>query len=150
MIKQITPLTEIVQGFLRGWSDKAHIKTGLACYYWPRVIGDALKDKTEVYRVRNGILWVRTPDSALAHNLTFFKNEIIAKYRCFLGKNFVRSVRITIGALTTDAEPKTTGKTGPEPVRVHDPPLPNAVEIIKDPTLKQAFIRFYCAHQGRK
>ena len=34
MIKQITPLTEIVQGFLRGWSRKAHVKTG-----WPVTTG---------------------------------------------------------------------------------------------------------------
>ena len=56
----------------------------------------------------------KNPDPALAHNLTFFKNEIIAKYRAFGREHSVRSVRITIGALNTDEEPKTTGKTEPE------------------------------------
>ncbi|NLC52994.1 MAG: DUF721 domain-containing protein [Firmicutes bacterium] len=139
-----------MQGFLKGWSQKAHVQKGLAYYYWPRVIGDSLKDKIEVSHVRNGILWVKTPDPALAHNLTFFKNEIIAKYRRFLGGNYIRGVRITVGALTPDYNQRKTEKTRKEPVRDPDLPLPAAIEGIKDADLKQAFCRFYYAHQARK
>ena len=135
---------------MKGWSQKNHVQTGLAYYYWPQVIGDSLKDKIEVSRVRNGILWVKTPDPALAHNLTFFKSEIINKYRRFLGGNYIRNVRITVGALTAVYDQKTTEKTRKELVRVQDIPLPEAIDTIKDPDLKQAFSRFYYAHQARK
>ncbi|HHT04883.1 MAG TPA: DUF721 domain-containing protein [Hydrogenispora sp.] len=139
-----------MQGFLKGWSQKAHVQTGLAYYYWPQVIGESLKDKIEVSHVRNGVLWVKTPDPALAHNLTFFKKEIITKYRRFLGENTIRSVRITIGALNAVDGHKTTGETKKKPVRSHALPLPEAIEGIKDPDLKQAFSRFYYAHQAQK
>lgn len=146
----MTPLTEIVQAFVNSWAQKAHVQTGLAYYYWPQVIGESLSDKTEVCQVKNGILWIRTPDPALAHNLTFFKNEIIAKYKCLLGKKSIHGVRITIGALTRVDDQKTTGKTRKEPSRVQHLPLPEAIEAIPDPDLKQAFSRFYYAHQARR
>lgn len=101
-------------------------------------------------QVKNGILWVKTPDPALAHNLTFFKKEIMTKYQRLLGENFIRNVRITVGAVTSGFDHKTTAQTRKEPVRAHDLPLPAAIEGIEDPALKQAFSRFYCAHQARK
>ena len=100
--------------------------------------------------VKNGILWVKTPDPSLAHNLSFFKNEIIAKYQFFLGKNVIRNVRITIGASSGLDQKTKNGQTKAETVRVCDLSLPAAIDGIADPALKQAFSRFYYAHQARK
>lgn len=146
----MTPLTEIVKVFLKGWSQKSHVQTGLAYYYWPQVIGESLKDKTEVSQVKNGILWIKTPDPALAYNLTFYKNEIITKYRRFLGEKSIRGVRITVGALTSAYDYDEKGKTRKVSSQTKDLSLPEAVEEINDPDLKQAFSRFYYAHQTRK
>ena len=70
-MRKVTPLAQIITGFLTNWSQNSPMQTGLAAYYWPQVIGEALKDKTEVSQVKNGILWIKTPDPALAYNLTF-------------------------------------------------------------------------------
>lgn len=148
-MNKVASLAQIIEGFITNWSRNSPVQTGLASYYWPRVIGDSLKEKTEVSQVKNGILWVKTPDPALAYNLTFFKKEIINKYRRYLGEKNIRGVRITVGALTGvdfPAKRETKPKLSPAP----ELPLPAEVADIHDPDLKQAFIRFYYAHEGRK
>ena len=151
MRNEVIPLAQIIKGFLTDWSRHSPVQTGLAAYYWPQVIGEALKEKTEVIQVKNGILWIRTPDPALAYNLTFFKKEIINKYRRYFGQKNIQNVRITVGALSgVDGEVKKREKEtdfSPPP----EPPLPAGLACIQDSDLKRAFTGFYYAHErGRK
>lgn len=150
MLSKVTFLGDLVQVLLKNWSQKSQIYTGLASYYWPQVIGDALKDKTEVSQVKNGILWVKTPDPALAYNLTFFKKEIINKYRRYLGGKTIQGLRITVGELNLVDDYGKKGETNVERRPIKDIPLPAAIEAINDPDLKQAFSRFYYSHEARK
>ncbi|NLY90550.1 MAG: DUF721 domain-containing protein [Firmicutes bacterium] len=149
-MSKVASLAQIIEGFMTNWSRSSLLQTGLASYYWPRVIGEALKEKTEVSQVKNGILWVKTPDPALAYNLTFFKKEIINKYRRFLGKENIRGVRITVGALSgVDVYPKkreNNSKSSSVPALS----LPAEIVSIPDPDLKQAFTSFYYAHERWK
>jgi hypothetical protein len=146
----VTPLAQIITGFLTNWSQNSPMQTGLAAYYWPQVIGEALKDKTEVSQVKNGILWIKTPDPALAYNLTFFKKEIINKYRRYLGKKNIRGVRVTVGALSAVDVDDQKGKTKGKLLPASDLTLPAALTEIKDSDLKKAFTNFYYAHERRK
>jgi hypothetical protein len=149
-VRKVTPLAQIITGFLTNWSQNSPMQTGLAAYYWPQVIGEALKDKTEVSQVKNGILWIKTPDPALAYNLTFFKKEIINKYRRYLGKKNIRGVRVTVGALSAVDVDDQKGKTKGKLLPASDLTLPAALTEIKDSDLKKAFTNFYYAHERRK
>ena len=149
-MRKVTPLAQIITGFLTNWSQNSPMQTGLAAYYWPQVIGEALKDKTEVSQVKNGILWISTPDPALAYNLTFFKKEIINKYRRYLGKKNIRGVRVTVGALSAVDVDDQKGKTKGKLLPASDLTLPAALTEIKDSDLKKAFTNFYYAHERRK
>ncbi|HEY8391487.1 MAG TPA: DUF721 domain-containing protein [Capillibacterium sp.] len=146
-MNEVTSLAQIIKGFLKDWSRNSPVQTGLAAYYWPQVIGEALKEKTEVSQVKNGILWIKTPDPALAYNLTFFKKEIINKYRRYLGKKSIQNVRITVGALSLvdgKAQKREKNKESPPALQIS---LPAEIASIHDPELKQAFTSFYYAHE---
>jgi len=149
-MNKVASLAQIIEGFLNNWSRSSPVQTGLASYYWPQVIGESLKEKTEVSQVKNGVLWIKTPDPALAYNLTFFKKEIINKYRRYLGKKNIRGVRITVGALSgVDVyEKKRENNLKPFPALDFTPPA--EIANIPDPDLKQAFISFYYTHERRK
>lgn len=149
-MNKVVSLAQIIEVFLTHWSRSSLVQTGLASYYWPQVIGDSLKEKTEVSHVKNGILWIKTPDPSLAYNLTFFKKEIINKYRRYLGKKNIRGVRITVGALTGVDVYAKKRETNPKPSSAVEFPLPAAIAKINDPDLKQAFTSFYYAHERRK
>lgn len=149
-MSKVASLAQIIEGFMTNWSRSSLLQTGLASYYWPRVIGEALKEKTEVSQVKNGILWVKTPDPALAYNLTFFKKEIINKYRRYLGKKNIRGVRVTVGALSAVDVDDQKGKTKGKLLPASDLTLPAALTEIKDSDLKKAFTNFYYAHERRK
>lgn len=134
------------------WAQNNRAKTGLVLYYWPNVIGDKLKTKTEAVRVSNGILWIKTPDPSLAYNLTFFKKEIINKYQKYLGKKIIREVRVTVGelALVYDSGKKGENSKNSLTEPFLPPTLAQELEQIADPELKSAFIRFYHQHQAVK
>lgn len=100
--------------------------------------------------MKNGILWIKTPDPALAYNLTFFKNDIINKYRRYLGRKTIQGLRITVGELSMIDDYGQEGKTKTEIPPPQDLPVPAAFEAITDPDLKQAFSRFYYSHEKRK
>ncbi|HBG17033.1 MAG TPA: hypothetical protein DDW93_09660 [Firmicutes bacterium] len=151
-MNKVNPLSEIVQGFLINWSQDNRAKTGLALYYWPKVIGDELKTKAEAVQVRNGILWIKTPDPSLAYNLTFFKKEIINKYQKYLGAKTIRSVRVTIGDLTDNYD---YGKKGEDSRgSLESIKIPSIIDKemkqIKDPELKKVFANFYKRHESIK
>ncbi|NLW55969.1 MAG: DUF721 domain-containing protein [Firmicutes bacterium] len=152
MINKVSALSEIVQSFLSNWKQNNKVKSGLVFYYWPKVIGEQLKTKTEAVRFSNGILWIKTLDPSLAYNLTFFKKEILNKYQRYLGRKLVRDVRVTVGELSLDHDSGKTGKNSKEPNFQSSlpPALAQEVEQIADPDLRKVFIRFYHRHQTSK
>jgi hypothetical protein len=150
LINTVKSISEVVQGFVKSWSRSNRIKTGLALYYWPKVIGDDLKTKTEAVMMKNGTLWVKTPDPTLAYNLTFFKKEIIKKYNKYLGPGIIRTVRVMIGDITQDYDfaKKEEIKTANN---IQIPPkISEKMEEIRDPELKQVFMNFYKRHESIK
>lgn len=150
MINKVKSISEIVQGFVKGWPRSDRVKTGLALYYWPKVIGDDLKTKTEAVMMKNGTLWVKTPDPTLAYNLTFFKKEIIKKYNKYLGPGMIRTVRVIIGDITQDY-----AIVKEKEIKISNdlqipPQINKKIDEIKDPELKQAFVNFYKRHETIK
>src|SRR5690606_2384083 len=105
------PLTRVYRELIERIPGPGRLKEGLALYFWPRVAGKELETKAKAERVKNGILWVKCPDQAFSYNLSFFKKEIMRKYRRLLGPGVIRSVRIVTGEV--ENQPQATEENYP-------------------------------------
>lgn len=137
-------LTEICHGILAGVPGGEKIKEGLALYFWPKVIGKELAAKTRAVRIKDGTLWVVSPDPVLVQNLTFYKKQIIKKYVKVMGLMVVRSVRIITGEIPEEnSREKEYGIIKND---YYDISPPEESNLIKDPDLYKAFTSFYRTH----
>ena len=140
-----------IKMLIRDWKGYSRIMEGMAVYYWPKVIGPSLAEKTMAERVRGGILWVKTDDSALAHQLSLFSSKIVQEYRRFLGEGVVKSVRFTIGHVPirdeVDGEYKKSLKSSNTPLSPH---IIESAENIKDPELRSRFMSLVQKSENRR
>jgi hypothetical protein len=67
------------------------------CY--GRVVGDLLRTRTAPERVAGTTLFVRVTTSALAHELTLMRAEILAKMNAELGAGTVTELRTRVGKI---------------------------------------------------
>ena len=67
------------------------------CY--ARVVGDLLRARTAPERVAGTTLFVRVATSALAHEVTLMRGEIIAKLNAELGAGTVTELRTRVGKI---------------------------------------------------
>jgi hypothetical protein len=65
------------------------------CY--TRVVGDMLRDRTTPDRLAGKTLFVRVSSSALAHEVTLLRGEILAKIAVELGPGAVTELRTRVG-----------------------------------------------------
>jgi hypothetical protein len=70
------------------------------CYV--RVVGDLLRTRTAPERMAGTTLFVRVATSALAHEVTLMRGEIVAKLNAELGAGTVLELRTRVGRI----EPK--------------------------------------------
>jgi len=137
-------LAQIYQEVIKEWDGYGRLKEGLALYYWPRVAGKDLQGKTEAYRVKGGILWIKCKDPSLSYNLNFFKRQILKKYSKILGAGIIRSVRIVTGEIREETKEKIEKKKKKE---VTPPP---EIENIKDDKIKASFFKLYRSMGNKK
>jgi hypothetical protein len=64
-----------------------------------RVVGDVLRARTQPERVAGTTLFVRVATSALAHELTLMRGEIIEKMSVELGAGTITELRTNVGAI---------------------------------------------------
>jgi hypothetical protein len=67
------------------------------CY--ARVVGDMLRKRTAPERVAGTTLFVRVASSALAHEVTLMRAEIMAKMNVELGAGTIVELRTRVGAV---------------------------------------------------
>lgn len=60
--------------------------------------GSVLRARTVPDSFRDGTLFIRVPSSALAHELTLLRSELIARLATALGPGVVTSIRTRVGA----------------------------------------------------
>jgi len=72
------------------------------CY--ARVVGDLLRSRTAPERMAGTTLFVRVTSSALAHEVTLMRGEIVAKLNAELGAGTVVELRTRVGKV--GVEPK--------------------------------------------
>jgi hypothetical protein len=78
------------------------------CY--TRAVGEMLRARTAPERVAGTTLFVRVASSALAHEVTLLRGEIIAKLNAELGAGTVTELRTRVGKVEaqSDEEPETS------------------------------------------
>lgn len=67
------------------------------CY--AQVVGDTLRSRTQPERLVGTTLFVRVQSSALGHELTLLRGEILARIAEELGPDLVRELRTRVGAI---------------------------------------------------
>jgi len=144
-------LGEILEAFFirLGWSEK--ILEAKAIDYWTEVVGKEIAEKTQPFRVRNGVLQVRVPNSVWMQELHFFKNHILQKLNQRLKERNpqalpLKDLKFFLGEVKVMEYPRIqTGRDFPaqeltlnEKEKIHQ-----AVAFIKDPELREVFQRFF-------
>jgi hypothetical protein len=74
------------------------------CY--TRSVGDLLRARTAPERMTGTTLFVRVATSALAHEVTLMRGEIIAKLNAELGAGTVVELRTRVGKIEAPAPPR--------------------------------------------
>jgi hypothetical protein len=86
------------------------LKRGKALLLWPEIAGPALSEWTEPERLEDGVLFIKTRDAVVNHQLIYMREEFIRRYAQKM-PNAVREIRFQVGELF----PKTKSSITPEP-----------------------------------
>lgn len=120
-----------------GWK---RLQGELAIYYWPVIVGEEIASITEATFYRDGYLFIKTENPALAQQLSLMQTDILKKYYQKFGKNVIRGVKVKVGSVNT----KKVLKTQPflkevELTEEEQNQISQCSENIKDPDLAQKF-----------
>ncbi len=88
-------LAEIL-GRLDGGVGRAVHNCGLLAL-WGEVVDERVGRQTEAVKIVNKTLYVNAVSSAWAQELSFLKNEIIAKFNRTAGQELIRDIRFKTG-----------------------------------------------------
>lgn len=72
------------------------LKQGLIKGNWPKIIGNDLGRKTFVGGVKDRVMYVYTENPVLLHQLSFLKDEFIAKTNDFLGMPYIKNIQFKV------------------------------------------------------
>jgi hypothetical protein len=84
-----------------GGSGRAREFRVFECY--TRVVGETLRTRTLPERLAGTTLFVRVASSALAHEVTLLRGDILARIAAELGPDVVRELRTRVGTVTPSA-----------------------------------------------
>ncbi len=109
-----TPVGELVGDFLRRPAIRRGLLAGRVLALWPRLVGNELARLTRAEGFHRGVLRVTVKDHVLAHQLTYQRTAILAKYAHELGEGVVREVRFRVGWVGRD-QPQAARLPSPDP-----------------------------------
>lgn len=72
------------------------LKQGLIKGNWAKIIGNDLGRKTFVGGVKDRVMYVYTENPVLLHQLSFLKDEFIAKTNEFLGMPYIKNIQFKV------------------------------------------------------
>lgn len=118
------------------------LRQGLAVGCWEKVVGSEISAQTEAGPVRNKVMFVKTPNPVLAHQLRLMEREILQRYRQILGGQYLRGLRVQIGQIkapTGEAEARNRVAVGITAEREKE--LAALAAAIPHPGLAASFLR---------
>ncbi len=86
---------------------------------WDKVVGPRVADRTLPDRLEKGVLWVRVETSSWMHQLSFMKEDIIAKANALCGEDVVTDLHFHLGRHNRKANDPLSAA-----IRIRRPPLP--------------------------
>lgn len=105
--------------------------------HWSAAVGARIADRTLPHAFARGVLTVKVASSAWQNELTFLKEDIIARLNELLGQRLVRDLKVVSGHLGSSA-----GRRGAPPARPTAEEASTAAhtaEAIGDPEVRAAF-----------
>jgi hypothetical protein len=88
---------ELLGQLLKRYKLEAGLRRGRVLALWPEVAGEMLARLTEPVKLERGELLVRAESAALAHQLTYQREEFVRRYAARLGEGVVTNVRFVTG-----------------------------------------------------
>ena len=107
---------ELLGQLLKRYKLEAGLRRGRVLALWPEIAGEMLARLTEPIRLERGELLVRAESAALAHQLTYQREEFVRRYASRLGEGVVTNVRFVTGRPREDAPGRQDPPSRPEPV----------------------------------
>ncbi|MBN2365108.1 MAG: DUF721 domain-containing protein [Calditrichaeota bacterium] len=92
-MSEAKPLNQLIQQFFRAIGIDLKFEENLAFVYWDQVVGKEISERTEPYRISDGILSVRVKDPAWRNELHFFKKDIQEKLNHKIGKRIIKDIK---------------------------------------------------------
>ena len=107
---------ELLGQLLKRYKLEAGWRRGRVLALWPEIAGELLARLTEPLKLDRGELLVRAESAALAHQLTYQREEFVRRYANQLGEGVVKNVRFIAGRLGEREEAEAAPEPKPEPV----------------------------------
>ncbi|MHB8772125.1 MAG: DciA family protein [Syntrophales bacterium] len=122
---------------------------------WRRAVGPQIAAQTHPDSLKRGVLFVRVSAPVWMHQLTFMREEILARIRELAAPEEVRNLRFTIGEIPPDpsgrAYPAAESVLPPAPLAGRDRTMVLAsLETVRDPELRTILERVMTREIGRR
>ena len=149
---------------LQRWIRKNHLEDDILRHTlrlrWPEVVGDRLATRTRPEVLYKGRLKVVVANSTWLNELTFMREEIIARINEVMGRHMVRELHLMLGRPSPLRPPAPRRVRCPAPAEPPRPRLPIPAETrrqveqlvsgLEDPELRQAVKDAWMEEVARK
>ena len=95
----MNPLSKILDDAMRRLDLGEAALDARAVMLWPEIVGPQMAKASEAQKVQAGTLVVTARSSAWNQELTFQRQTILRRYRERLGKEYIKDLRVTVGAV---------------------------------------------------
>lgn len=136
----------IIEGYFQRNGGWLRLKGELAVYYWPRIAGSEIASKVTAVRFSDGFIYLRTDNSALAHQISLLNLDIIKKYQRLLGAKLIKGVKIKIGPIDLNLTKKEKNNLEITLNREEEQLVERCGQIITEPDLAAKFTMLMKKH----
>jgi predicted nucleic acid-binding Zn ribbon protein len=92
-MSEAKPLNQLIHQFLRAVGIEVKFEEHLAIVYWDQVVGQEISERTEPFKMSEGVLSVRVKDPVWRNELHFFKADIQEKLNKKIGKRIIKDIK---------------------------------------------------------
>ena len=142
----LNPLRLVLEDAIRRTEIAEAAMEARAVMLWAEIVGPQMARASEAVKVQGGTLVVITRSSSWSQELSFQKGTVLKRYRERLGREFIKDLRFTVGAVR--GTPSTPAARGPSDAELRRIRLPEEeagaireAAQCDDPELSQAILR---------
>jgi len=145
---------ELVDGVISKYRIHGNVQESRAVQAWPQIVGDRIAERCWPYHIREGVLLVAVSNSSWLHQLSFMKEDIVAKINEAAGGEtvLVKEVRFELagrlakrpsveGHIVRPRPPPRTRKPPPPAAGANLAGIERDAESVDDPELREIIAR---------